>query len=99
MEEFIAAYYAERQAVSSRTTDAVLLPIVKLIARLNHLHPFIDGNIRTFGVLLLNYLLMSNGFLPAMMWDPNDFDVFDYQGLVKKVREGQEATESYFGRF
>ena len=41
------------------------------------IHPFIDGNGRTSG-LIMNYQLMSNGFLPVSISKDNRFEYYNF---------------------
>lgn len=73
-------------------------PIMKLMAIINfiqsceQLHPFRDGNCRTFCMLLLNHLLMKNGFPPAILDDPNKFDLCGRNELLHLVLDGMQNT-------
>lgn len=74
------------------TSSKSLEDIVRLIQSLDQVHPFVDGNIRTFGILLLNMLLITHAELPCVMDDVNRFDCLSTNELVNYIREGQ----SYF---
>lgn len=62
-------------------TDKLSL-IGKTVERLERLHPFEDANGRVFVNLLLNYLLLEEGFPPATLFDPNLFDAHGYHADV-----------------
>lgn len=62
--------------------------IVKYTQRFERLHPFFDGNGRTFVNVLLNTLLIDNHFYPAIFFDPNVFDLYSVPELVNIVIEG-----------
>ncbi|MFZ2314960.1 MAG: hypothetical protein WAW86_04780 [Gammaproteobacteria bacterium] len=59
-----------------------LILIGKTIERLERIHPFKDANGRVFVNLLLNYLLLEEGFPPATLFEPNVFDAYGYHAKV-----------------
>lgn len=69
-----------------------LAAIVKCIQRLELIHPFYDGNCRTFCMVLLNILLMQYGFNPTLLDNPNKFDAHSVDELIELVRKGMERT-------
>jgi hypothetical protein len=77
----------------AETLDEKLSIIVKYIAGFERLHPFNDANIRTFVIVLLNRLLIQNGFPPATFYQPNVFDGFSHSQLIDKVRDAMEVTK------
>lgn len=79
------------QLASSDTADKIdkcLTIIVKCCQQLEWLHPFADGNCRTFGMILLNRLLIENNFYPCIMDDPNQLDCFSINELVEAIKQG-----------
>jgi type II secretory pathway component PulF len=48
-----------------------------------------DGNTRTFGILLVNRLLLKEGLEPAIMEDPNRFNGYAVSELVDEIKKGQ----------
>lgn len=66
--------------------------IIGFIQSCEQLHPFLDGNCRVFCMLLLNHLLMKNGFPMAILPDPNRFDVLSMNELIDNVIEGMAKT-------
>lgn len=64
--------------------------IVKTIRDLKQLHMFVDGNCRTFCMLLLQHLLINNGFPFCILSDPNRFDTCSLDELAISVLEGME---------
>ena len=86
----IIAHY--RQALpGAATPEAKLAEIAKCVQRLEQAHLFQDGNARTTGFLVLNKLLLENGFSPAMFADPNRFDANSTAELVQQIRQGQKT--------
>lgn len=74
-----------RQAESP---DDKLRAIVVCIHELELTHPFPDGNCRAIVMLLLNKLLVQNGFLPTLLASPDYFDAFSIDELCKEVTDG-----------
>lgn len=68
--------------------------IVKLIHELEIIHPFQDGNCRTF-FLLLNHLLVQNELSPTLLTNPNRFDGFSIDELINEVKNGQVEYKKY----
>ncbi|MHB1949756.1 MAG: hypothetical protein ACYCQI_16785 [Gammaproteobacteria bacterium] len=66
--------------------------ITYLIRELEQLHPYLDGNCRTFCMLLLNFLLMKNHFQPAILKDPNRFDGLGINELMDDIITGMNNT-------
>ncbi len=79
------------QLASSDTADKIdkcLAIIAACCQQLEWLHPFADGNCRTFGMILLNRLLIENNFYPCIMDDPNQLDCFSINELVEAIKKG-----------
>ncbi|KGP64197.1 hypothetical protein EP47_03840 [Legionella norrlandica] len=91
--EIIEDYYKEKEAAND--PDKKLTAIVNLVQRLEQLHPFGDANCRTFCMLLLNRELLNNQMDPAMVKDPNNFDMQSKSELIDLVKEGQEHMKQY----
>ena len=64
--------------------DDKLFVIGNTIQALERIHPFSDANGRTFVNLLLNYMLLKEGFPPATLFEPNVFDAYGYTVAVLK---------------
>lgn len=71
--------------------DQVLKIIAETIQYATRLHPFRDGNNRTFVNCLLNRLLIENGLPPALFFEPNVFEFHTPQELVEIIKNGQDA--------
>lgn len=76
------------------TEDEKLCAIARLCQDLDQLHVFVDGNIRTTGILLLNRLLIQNGLRPCALKDVNQLDCLSNDEIVALIREGQEFFAS-----
>ncbi len=85
---FLEEYYTNIK--DAKDEDSKIKCIVKLCQSLDQLHPFTDGNIRLFGMLLLNYLLIRNQISPCVLTDPNCLDLLSINELLLKVKEGQK---------
>lgn len=70
-----------------------LFVIVKYIQCFARLHPFHDGNGRTFINVLLNTLLINNNFYPAIFFNPNICELYSVEQLVNVVIEAMWCFE------
>lgn len=86
----VAAY---NQEMSQAQTDAArLLAISRVVRDLELLHPFPDGNGRSFVAVLMNHLLLAHGFLPAILWDPNIDAELSVQEFADEIARGIDNT-------
>ena len=69
-------------------TTAIYTAIATLCQDLDQLHLFVDGNIRTIGIFLLNKLLYDNGLPPCTMKDVNTLDCLSTSELIDKIKRG-----------
>jgi hypothetical protein len=90
--EFKLTTFNER--VNALNEAGKLILIVELVHDLEIIHPFQDGNCRTF-VLLLNHLLIKNNLSPAILLNPNRFDGMSIDELVHDVQQGQIEYNKY----
>lgn len=82
----IAKYNTKIALLQVKDIDKKLKLIGKTIEKFERIHPYIDGNGRTFVNLLANYCLLANGFPPATFYEPNIFDIFgNHVALLKKA--------------
>ncbi|WP_422133788.1 hypothetical protein [Endozoicomonas sp. ALD040] len=79
---------------SQRRQDAIIHAIVELCRNLQHTHPFRDGNARTIGCILLNGLLLREGFSPTIIDDINKFDAYSVNELVQILKKGQQYFQT-----
>lgn len=82
----------EKISDSPHASDLKITAIVSAVQELEQIHPFADANCRTFCLVLLNSLLMQQGFEPAIIDDPNKFDGFSVKELVETVQYGMQET-------
>ena len=97
-EEKVADYikkYQDGIKQAENNSERKLDVIINFIQSLEQLHPFGDGNCRTFVMLLLNRELIKNGFQPTMMSNPNQFDLFSINELKNEVKKGWEYAQKY----
>ncbi len=66
--------------------------IAKFVQEIELLHPFPDGNCRTF-VTLTNHLLIYHGLYPTILENPNYDGTYSYQEYAYEIRKGIEATK------
>lgn len=71
------------------TEKEILSAIGRLCQDLNQFHVFVDGNIRTTGILLLNRLLLEHNLSPCALEDVNVLDCLSEEELVDCILEGQ----------
>ena len=90
VEKYLDCYH--REISEAVTPLEKLTAIVNFIQSAEQLHPFTDGNCRTFCMLILNYLLMQSGFPFVIMDNPNRFDLFTHDQVMNEVVEGMENT-------
>ena len=92
MDKIVQKYNVEiAKAISA---DEKLKVIIEFITTLERTHPFVDGNTRTFSMLVLNRELMRNGFSPVILEDPNRFAGLGqdelYNEIIKGMRDFQQ---------
>ncbi|HRE32421.1 MAG TPA: hypothetical protein PLD88_10645, partial [Candidatus Berkiella sp.] len=74
-------------------SDQRLRIIIEAIQQLEQLHPFKDANCRLFVMIMLNKLLIENGFPPCMLHDPNCFDAFAMNELTVEIINGMRVFQ------
>ena len=90
IEELIKLYEMKPKS----TDDEKLHAIARLCQDLDQLHVFVDGNIRTTGILVLNRLLILNGLSPCVLKDVNQLDCLSEDEIVELIKEGQDFFRS-----
>lgn len=66
---------------------------------LDQLHPFNDGNTRTFDILLLQKELARKKQTPVILYNPNRFGAYSVAELIDDVKAGQEVFKSYLSGY
>ncbi|WP_163831793.1 hypothetical protein [Spartinivicinus ruber] len=92
--EDILAEYSQAQSLSKTEYDK-LSAIARCCQELARARPFIDGNIRTIGVLVVNKLLLQQQLTPVIMPNPSRFVAFSVKELVAEMKLGQSLFENY----
>ncbi len=74
----------------AQTTEEKLHIICRFIQKIEVTHPFSDANCRTFGVLLLNKLLLQYDLSPCILKNPNIIDAYSLKELIEEITIGME---------
>lgn len=77
-----------KEIVACKTDDQKIALIAKYIQKIDHIHPFLDGNIRTC-YILLNKLLRDYGLSPTLLMNPNRMDCCSVIEFVQMIKQGQ----------
>lgn len=93
MNYYIGVY--QKEIIQADSNEKKLSCIATLIHELELLHPFTDGNCRTFVFALLPKLLIEQGFTPVILENPNRFDLFSNQELVEEIKKGLVQFKNY----
>jgi hypothetical protein len=89
------AYLLSLYEKSPRSTrEEKLHAIARLCQDVEQFHFFVDGNVRTAGILLLNRLLILEGLSPCVMRDVNQLDCLSENEIVELIEEGQAFFQS-----
>lgn len=86
LDKIFIAYNTE--IVQASTDDERIITICKFVQRIEQLHPFMDGNVRTC-YILLNKLLNDNKLPLSLLINPNRLDCCAVDEIVTMVKEGQ----------
>jgi len=96
----INLYYAKLEQCDSLYIDPEenlyhkLVETIKLTQLLCRMHPFVDGNTRTLGMLLFPYLLKKLGLGDVCIFDnPNRMWLYSVDELVKEVLKALENAQ------
>lgn len=91
MEEIIHRYNSNIQKAKS---DEEKIKVISLVSReLELLHPFPDGNSRTFSCIMGNHLLMYNGFAPMCLENPNLDNEVSHAQWIEEVNKAMQRTK------
>jgi prophage maintenance system killer protein len=74
--------------------ESRLWAIAQLIRELELLHPFSDGNCRTFACVLLTQLLLNYEFTPAILENPNLDGECSLAQWVDEIKKGMRVTQT-----
>jgi len=90
-DQIVSEYNTEIKQAS--TEQEILIAISRVVRNLEMLHPFPDGNGRTFICVLMNHLLLYNGFLAAILYDPNIDIELSVEEFVEEIKVGISNTQ------
>lgn len=91
MEDIVDRY---NKSIKEARTDEEKLRAIALVPReLELLHPFPDGNSRTFSCVTLTHLLVFNGFAPALLENPNLDNEVSLSQWIEEVKKGMQRTK------
>lgn len=91
IDEIVHHYNDEIKKVSNN--EETLIAISRVVRNLEMLHPFPDGNGRAFVAILMNHLLLFNGFLPAVLFDPNIDIELSVKEFAQEMKVGMANTK------
>jgi hypothetical protein len=99
-----ALHTAAERIISEHLTMAgsgdkavVLKSIAECLSRLEQYHFFDDGNARTVGVLVLNMLLLQQGFGMCILENPNRLDMYSVDEIVEEIERGLKCARLALG--
>lgn len=95
LKELIDGWVKNYNKARKANPEDIVSHVVDLCQKMERLHPFGDGNCRTFGIFLLNHLLLQAGESMTMLDDPNLIDGFSVKQAADKVREGQQRVAEW----
>lgn len=78
------------EAIVEAKQEDKLKIIAEFIHKLDLLHPFQDGNVRTFVFILANQLLIKHGFSVGIFNEPNAFDGCSCNQLTNMLSDSVE---------
>ncbi|WP_316354451.1 hypothetical protein [Candidatus Trichorickettsia mobilis] len=94
--EILSAQYNSTKTKLANDQEALLFHIVTMAQTLEDIHIASDGNCRSVITLWLNKELVSHGFAPIILEDPNDFEHYAAQQLLYLLGKGQGAFFKFF---
>lgn len=98
MAGLIDVYYGKMDELKNReaSEDEKINLIGTLLSDIMKLHPFENGNGRTFCFGLLNYLLIQENLSPCMIFNPWHIEHANAKDRTSAIMEGQKAFQKYF---
>ncbi|OED43818.1 hypothetical protein ACH42_09065 [Endozoicomonas sp. (ex Bugula neritina AB1)] len=92
LENIMSEFNLELKKVSD--LNSLLTILSTYIPQLLQVHPFYDANGRVF-YLLTQLLLISHGYPPMMMDNPNKLDMYDKESLKLEMKSAMQKTLSH----
>lgn len=98
MSELLETYYDRMSELKKQTAgdDDKIKLIGTVCSDIMKLHPFKNGNGRTFCFGLLNHLLIQEGLEPCMIFNPWHIAHASPEDRFAAIKEGQMAFQQYF---
>jgi UDP-N-acetylmuramoyl-tripeptide--D-alanyl-D-alanine ligase len=91
MEDIIERY---NQNIQQAKTEDEKLAVIALVPReMELLHPFPDGNSRTFSCITLTHLLLYHGLKPALLENPNLDNEVSLSQWIVEIKKGMDRTK------
>ncbi len=90
MEEIVNKFNNKLQQLEGE--DNIINSIAKFVQELQLVHPFPDGNCRTF-LTLTNHLLLYKGLYPTMIKDPNYDASYGSREYAYEIKKGIQCTK------
>jgi hypothetical protein len=97
LKKYESVYTHDIHQVKSKLDQ--LRVIISYIRKCEMLHPYLDGNTRNYSLLLLNHLLMVNGFPLTIQNNPNRIYAYTVDELIKEVLDGMQITLDFATHF
>ena len=95
LRQILATY--QKVIARAESREEVFDAIARFSQSLARLHPFDDANTRT-NMLLLNKLLVENGFPPSIVEDPKHFYLNTLESWKAKILQGMDTWYEHGGR-
>ena len=93
IKEILTTYLTSMQLATEQKNDDLQIQAIARCAKDCELvHPFEDANGRVFANIMLDLLLMQNGFPPATFFEPNIFDLYGDEELAEAVKDAMSHT-------
>jgi UDP-N-acetylmuramoyl-tripeptide--D-alanyl-D-alanine ligase len=91
VDRIVERYNQEIEAAA--TPFQALTAISRVVRDIELLHPYPDGNGRTLIAVLMTHLLLHEGFLPAILRDPNIDAELSSTEFAEEIQQGIANTE------
>jgi len=82
----------DQMILHAKTEDEIIAVIAQHLQMLAQIHPFLDGNTRTW-YILLNKLLHDYHLPLSIIYNPNKFDACPLEDLIQMIKDGQRAYQ------
>jgi len=99
LRDLIAAYEEKIGAINAdepSPAEEKLKAIIAFCRDLSSYHPYMDGNSRIAGFLMINFLLLKEKLPPCMLATPFHLDSLTVEQNLISLKEGQLAFQKFF---